>query len=139
MPGDHDNDDPHEVGDVLELHLRLSPHGDWRVVHPVSGTRASGHNLRLALTCLAEQTGRTTPIALTHPDLLLNFELPSARFQTIVNDVWARSGACDDLVGAVTIIREDRLQLCTEDVAALLRITKTEVRDAFTAAEQIRN
>jgi len=139
VPAYQDDDDPPDGRTRLELHLRLSAHGDWRVDHAVTRTRASGHNLRLALTCLAERAGRPAPIALTDPDLLLNFEIPSARFQTIVNDLWARSCACDDLVGAVTIIREDRLQLCTEDVAALLRVTKTEVRDAFTATEQIRD
>lgn len=136
MPGDHDNDEPQDAGEVLELHLRLNPHGDWRVVHPGSGTRASGHNLRLALTCLAERTERRTPIALTQPGHVLSFEIPSARFQAIVDDVWARSCACDELAQAVTIVHEDRLQLCTEDMATLLRVTPTEVRDAFAAGRQ---
>jgi hypothetical protein len=131
VAAEDDEASAHETKDVIELHLRFRPHGDWQVDHAATEARASGHNLRLALMSLAERTTRGTPVDLTHPTVVVNFEIPSARFQAIVDDVWARSCACDELEQAVTIVREDRLQLCTEDLAILLRVTPSEVRDAF--------
>jgi hypothetical protein len=139
VAAEHYEESVRNARDVVELHLRLHPHGGWQVDYPTRHARASSHNLRLALTNLAKEAGRRTPIDLNGSTVVVHFEVSNARFQAIIDDVWGRSCACDELERAVTIVREDRLQLCTEDLATLLRVTPSEVRDAFATARDRRS